>query len=132
MKKNSKNSKITRLPDGSACFTGTIMTKAEAMGLPIKMRPICHRISSEMYKAVYESIGMASMCWKPRPKSQVFESERASDIALQLCFKIANEIENRDGSCLETPKKNTCKSNKSVCCSSSCSSNSKKLTKGNK
>lgn len=86
-------SKITKLPDGSAFFTANIMSKEEAMKLPLNERPICFRISSEMYRAVFESIGEASMCWKPRPGKEVFQSEQASDIALRLCFKIAEEIE---------------------------------------
>jgi hypothetical protein len=42
---------------------------------------------------VFESIGAASMCWNPRPSNEVFASEQASKIAVDLCFKIANEIE---------------------------------------
>lgn len=86
-------SKVTKLPDGSAFCTATIMSKAEAMKLPLKKRPICFRISSEMYHAVWEAIGAASMCWKPRPSKEVFASEEASQIAMDLCFKIANELE---------------------------------------
>ena len=88
-------SKITKLPDGSAFCTVTIMSKDEAMKLPLNKRPICFRISSEMYHAVFESIGAASMCWKPCPGKQVFQPEQASQIAVDLCFKIANELENR-------------------------------------
>jgi len=88
-----KSSPITKLPDGSAFFTANIMSKEEAMKLPLKKRPICFRISSKMYHAVFESIGEASMCWKPRPGKEVFQSEQASDIAIRLCFKIAEELE---------------------------------------
>src|ERR1035438_5232827 len=88
-------SKITKLPDGSAFCTSTVMSKKEAMKLPLNKRPICFRISSEMYHAVFESIGSASMCWKPRPGLQTFVPEEASDIAVKLCFKIANEMESR-------------------------------------
>lgn len=91
-----KKSTITKLPDGSAFFVNTIMSKEEAMKLPLKKRPICFRISSEMYHDVFEAIGAASMCWKPRPgKRQVFQSEQASQIAVDLCFKIANELEKK-------------------------------------
>jgi len=89
-------SKVTKLPDGSAFWTADIMSKAEAMTLPLEKRPICYRISSEMYHAVYESIGAASMCWNPRPVNEVFDSEAASNIAIDLCFKIANEIEKKN------------------------------------
>jgi hypothetical protein len=83
---------MTELPDGSGCFTATILSHEEAMALPLKDRPICYRISSEMYHAVFEAIGEASMCWSPRPVG-VFASEQASDVALRLCFKIAEELE---------------------------------------
>lgn len=63
------------------------------MALPIEKRPICFRISSEMYHAVFEAIGAASMCWNPRPSSEVFATEQASQIAIDLCFKIAEERE---------------------------------------
>ncbi len=83
---------ITKLPDGSAFFVANIMSKEEAMKLPLKDRPICFRISSEIYHAVFESIGEASMCWSPKPVGE-FDSSRAADVATRLCFKIANEIE---------------------------------------
>jgi hypothetical protein len=69
------------------------MSREEAMKLPVGKRPICFRISSEMYHAVFEAIGAASMCWKPRPGKEVFASEEAAKIAVDLCFKIAEEIE---------------------------------------
>ena len=84
---------ITKLPDGSAFFTATVMSKEEAMSLPVVERPLCFRISSELYHAVFEAIGQASMCWNPRPSHEVFASEEASDIAVKLCFKIAEELE---------------------------------------
>lgn len=64
------------------------------MALPLKERPLNYRISSEMYHAVFEAIGEASVCWDPKPSGQ-FWSEQASDVALRLCFKIANEIETK-------------------------------------
>lgn len=83
---------MTELPDGSGCFTATIMSKEEAMALPLKERPLNYRISSEMYHAAFEAIGEASMCWRPIP-SGVFLSEKASAVAVRLCFKIAEELE---------------------------------------
>jgi hypothetical protein len=87
------SNEITKMPDGSAFFTAEVMSKEEAMALPLKNRPICYRISSKIYHAVFTAIGQASMCWKPRPGSEVFASEEASKIALELCFEIAEEIE---------------------------------------
>jgi len=34
-----------------------------------------------------------SMCWEPRPGNQVFATEEASNVAVNLCFKIADELE---------------------------------------
>ena len=98
-------SKITKLPDGSAFCTATIMSKEEAMKLPLNKRPICFRISSKMYHAVFEAIGEASMCWEPKPGNQVFASEQASDVAVRLCFKIANEMESRKCPDCGSPKR---------------------------
>lgn len=74
-------------------YATTIMTREEAMKLPLKKRPICFRISGEIYTAVFEAIGSASMCWKPNPRDHTFDSEIASKIAVDLCFKIAEELE---------------------------------------
>ena len=89
------NNKITKLPDGSAFFTAVVMSEEEAMNLPHKKRPLCFRISSNLYHDIFESIGMASMCWNPKPGDQVFDSTRASDIAVRLCLKIAEELEKK-------------------------------------
>ena len=89
---NESNS-ITKLPDGSAFFTAEVMSKEEAMKLPLNKRPICYRVSSKLYHGVFEAIGAASMCWNPHPSTEVFESEKASQIAMDLLFKIADEIE---------------------------------------
>lgn len=75
-------------------MTAVIMSKEEAMALPLKDRPICYRISSEMYHAVFEAIGYASLCWEPKPEG-VFDSEKASRCAVELCFKIAEQLENK-------------------------------------
>lgn len=69
------------------------MSRDEAMALPLKERPLNYRISSEMYNSVFEAIGEASMCWNPRPSSEVFAAEQASDVATRLCFKIAEELD---------------------------------------
>lgn len=86
-------SPITRLPDGSAFFTAEVMSREEAMRLPVDKRPLCFRISSELYHAVFEAVGEASMCWNPRPSDEVFAAEQASAVAVRLCFKIAEELE---------------------------------------
>ena len=90
---DTMNTPMTELPDGSGCFTATILSEEEAMALPIKQRPLNHRISSEVYHAVFESIGHASTTWNTGAGNEVFDSEAASKIAVDLCFKIANEAE---------------------------------------
>ena len=89
-------SKITKLPDGSACFTATVMSKKEAMKLPLKKRPLCYCLSSEMYHAVFEAIGAASMTFNADAGNKIFDSETASKIAVDLCFKIAEELEKKN------------------------------------
>jgi hypothetical protein len=69
--------------------TVIIMTEEEALALPLEQRPICYRISSEVYTAIFEAIGAASMCWDPRLGDQVFNSDEAAKVAVNLCFKIA-------------------------------------------
>ena len=93
MERKMSTTPITKLPDGSAFFTATVMSREEAMALPLNERPLCYRLSSELYHAVFEAIGEASMCWNPRPSNEVFASEQAADVATRLCFKIAEEIE---------------------------------------
>lgn len=77
-------------------FTATVMSEEEAMALPVKKRPLCFRLSSEIYHAVFEAVGAASMCWNPPPSDETFDSSAAEKIAVELCFKIANEIESID------------------------------------
>lgn len=84
---------ITKLTDGSAFLTTTIMSEDEAMALPLKERPLKYRISSEIYHAVFQSIGEASLCWNPKPSKEVFDWAEAEGVAVRLCFKIADEIE---------------------------------------
>lgn len=87
---------MNELPDGSSCFTATIMSREEAMALPLKDRPLNYRISSEMYHAVFESVGAASMCWNPKPTNEVFDASAAAKIAADLCLRIADEIERKN------------------------------------
>lgn len=94
---SKRKSTITKLLDGSGCFTAIIMSKEEAMKLPLEKRPLCFRISSEMYMAVWEAIGSATNCFKPKLNKREFNKkfipEKASNIVVDLCFKIAEELE---------------------------------------
>lgn len=87
------NTPMTQLPDGSGCFTATILSEDEAMALPIKERPLNHRISGEIYHAVFEAVGEASTTWKTEMGNEVFNATAAEKIAVDLCFKIAKEVE---------------------------------------
>ncbi len=60
------------------------------MRLPLEKRPLCYRISSEMYHAVFEAIGAATTCG-----GKQLDAEKAANIAVDLCFKIAREIESK-------------------------------------
>lgn len=73
--------------------TAIIMSEAEAMALPQSKRPLSFRVTSKIYHDVFEAIGTASMCWRPRPGNNVFNSEEASNVAVNLCSKIAEELE---------------------------------------
>ena len=84
---------MIKLPDGSGCFTGVVLTHEEAINLPLKDRPLNYRLSGDIVISVYESLGTASMCWDPVP-SGVFDSTGAAEVAHKLCLKIADYIEN--------------------------------------
>ena len=73
--------------------TAIIMSKEEAMALPLKKRPLNYRVSSELYHLVFEKVGYASMCWQPKPSSEVFDAEKASTAAVDICFAAADECE---------------------------------------
>lgn len=88
--------KITKIPDGSGFFTTTIMSRKEAMALPPNKRPICFRISSQMYHSTFEHIAAAAMSSKSKGGRFKFDSNKASQIAVELCFKIAEEMEGND------------------------------------
>lgn len=82
----------TELPDGSGCFTATILSEEEALALPRSKRPPNYRISSDTYHAILEAVSHASMCWKETP-SGVFDFAEAEKCAVDLCFKVAKEVD---------------------------------------
>lgn len=91
-------SEITKLPDGSAFCTATVMSREEATKLPLKDRPLNMRVSSEIYHATFEAIGAASCCVKPNPdEERIYDAEKASQIVVDLLFKFADEMEKREG-----------------------------------
>ena len=45
---------------------------------------------------IYEAIGQASMCWNPRPSTEVFNPEEAKNIAEKLLKTIENIIEQEE------------------------------------
>src|SRR5690606_23594997 len=74
----------------------TILSHDEAMALPPKERPLNYRISSEVYHAIFEKIGAASMCWNPLPSDQVFDSSAAEKLAVELCFVVADDMDKKN------------------------------------
>ena len=73
-------------------FAVDIMSKEEALKLPPSNRPLNLRLSSAIYHAVFETVGAASMCWKPQPTGE-FDSSAAERHAVTLCLKIADDLE---------------------------------------
>lgn len=69
-----------------------IYSKEEARAMPPARRPICYRVPSRIYHAAFEAAGHASLCWKPKPEG-VFDSDEASQAALNLLFVVAEELE---------------------------------------
>lgn len=83
--------------------TATIYTKNEAMLMQPKDRPMCYRVPSKIYHDVFQAVGAASMCWSPRPSTEVFSPEEAEKIAVELLFSIAAELEKADLTYSEWP-----------------------------
>lgn len=73
--------------------TALIMSRDEALALPPEKRPLCYRVPSKIYHDVFEAVGAASLCWHPKPSTEVFDTNEASNVAVNLCFKIAAELE---------------------------------------
>lgn len=74
--------------------TATILSHEEIAALPQEKRPMNFRVTSKIYHDVFEAVGYASTCWRPNPEPNcVHDAEKASDIAVNLCFKIAAELE---------------------------------------
>lgn len=74
-------------------MTAIIISEEEAMALPQAKRPLCFRVPSSIYHDTFVAIGAASMCWNPQPSGQVYNSDKASQVAVELLFKIAAELE---------------------------------------
>lgn len=47
---------------------------------------------SDLKQKIFESIGAASMCWEPRPSSQVFDSTKAKEIGDSLYASVETEL----------------------------------------
>ncbi len=73
--------------------TAIILSTDEVAKLPQKDRPMNFRVTSEIYHAVFEAVGHASLCWQPRPTTEVFDTAEAEKCAVDLCFRIADELE---------------------------------------
>ena len=73
--------------------TAIVMSREEALALPVKQRPLCYRLGSSIYHRVWEHIGLATQCYEPKPDQTTFKPESASEVAVALLFEIANEVE---------------------------------------
>ena len=56
-------------------------------------RPLNYRVPSNIYHDCFVAVGAGSMCWNPRPDTQVFDPEEAEKHTLNLLFSIARELE---------------------------------------
>lgn len=70
----------------------TILSHDEAMALPPAERPLNYRLPSDIYHAVFEAVGHASLCWEPKPEG-VFDTSEAEKAAVNLCLLIAASFE---------------------------------------
>lgn len=73
--------------------TAIILSPEEITALPQAERPLNFRLTSKIYHDIFETVGAASMCWQPPPSTEVFDTAKAEQCAVDLCFKIAAELE---------------------------------------
>lgn len=73
--------------------TAIIYSHEEAIAMKPHERPMCYRIPSKIYHDTFVAVGAASMCWTPKPSSEVFSPEEAEKVAVELLFNIACELE---------------------------------------
>jgi hypothetical protein len=72
----------------------TILSYDEAMALPPAERPLNYRLPGDIYHAVFEAVGHASVCWEPKPGAEcVFDTSEAEKAAVNLCLLIAASFE---------------------------------------
>jgi len=60
------------------------------------MKSLSERIPEHLFSRVHQDIGEASLCWTDIPLG-IFDAERASKIAFDLCHFIADELERKEG-----------------------------------
>ncbi|MES3018201.1 MAG: hypothetical protein V4721_10500 [Bacteroidota bacterium] len=54
-------------------------------------------VTDELKRIVFESLGEVSMCWTPRPSSQVFDSTKAMEIGDKLVEDLRSLYEGKKG-----------------------------------
>ena len=52
------------------------------------------KLSEDMIANIHVALGEASMCWKPRPSDQEFDSSKAKEIGDDLCAYLAASTSN--------------------------------------
>lgn len=50
------------------------------------------KLNEEQIRLITQAIGSASMCWKPRPGKQVFDSEEAIRVEKRLVKKLEKSL----------------------------------------
>lgn len=59
----------------------------------LRDKSVAERLPERIYERIYQDFGEASMCWTRIDKAGIFEAERVSIIAHNLCQFIADELE---------------------------------------
>jgi hypothetical protein len=77
------------------------MVEKEVFKIPHDGRPVLsERMSKGLIGVVHRAVGLASMCWSNIDGAGTFNAKEAEDIAVELCYTIADEIEaERDATC---------------------------------
>lgn len=73
------------------------------MALPPQQRPLNCRLPGHVYHKIFETVGSASMCWRPKPSSEVFDSDLAAKFAVELGFCVADALDAARGRPYEPP-----------------------------
>ncbi len=57
-----------------------------------KLDDMKEKLGDDLVQKIYETVGSASMCWQFPEKAGVFRSEKASEVALELCEYLCTRL----------------------------------------